>query len=1158
VDSLGTVTYAFQMIGECKPTSSTQPPSFYSTSASANILFVQGVSTGSTLNYGSIQDINFSRTAKPTGTPPTTGVGIGLKNAGGWIIREVGSSNSNSDFYCNLCPELGPGILDNVSAGWSALSYTSADTNLIGFDFDSPSIGNQSSLIRNWKVSATPLLATGATSKGLSLHGSAINDFQSNVGNVADTTTGINVVATSPTLVSDIHFMNSVIQTSSTPIVVSGVQGNATASGSGVDFISTWAQSSSPSTVTNSNGVGFVSYQNLAFGGAISFSGSSNNYAYGIVSQGSGSTVIALGSGSNNNRIDVFTNDPKAADTVPSAVNLSGTSLYNQINANCTGAATYPTCVTNSDATSAQNYAFVEAPTATAPCSGLQCSDHGSIGLNGHQLYRVGSFPAGASIPQNWGYIYDGTSAQSNFVALFSSGAQISSHYSLFTMGNDGGWGWSNQPGTGVTGSWACDTQFFKIAPGSVGVNNCTSASTVNGSFSTTNLTANGLTTANGIPMHTSGGLFQESTVTQATSGSAGSLSTYFLFPGSTKPTYLGTVAQGQGAFLSNCHFNGTSWVYDTTGTCSGFRLNNTTGGGATINTAVSGTAGATVAGFDTTSIAVAIASSAATPQIFINPTVTSPTFNTNSQLEVNPVRTADNLANVQITTNATTNKALVLQGTASQSANMLEVQDSTGAVKASVSPVGLGAFATGSTVNGSLICTAAGVVGCGTGSGTVTTSGSPLSGYLSFFTGATVVSGTPAATLDTSGNMGVATLNNTTSANDSSIAVSTAGTIVTRNVADGTPVMTVTNSSATSGGTALKVTTAGIGNYAEFGPAGNTFINNSGFLVSPKVTAGTSGVVVNGGTAMTANQGTGTSVQHSTGTPTSGNCTKFDATGNTVDAFSPCGTVTVAGFNAIGNIPFFGSSTSIQGTSSANLNSTGDMSVNTLVLNATGAASQEALAVPGTWFSGGTGTTTKPQVLIQPTATTSTGWSTAGTGFGVNAQSGFTGNLIDLQLNGSSKFKVDSGGGVALASIALSGGTAVTANQGTGTSLQHSTGSVTTNDCTKFDSTGNTVDAGYICTGTNESIQFPTLASALAPGDAVTFALTTTFPNGTRGILVAPYPASTDFVAAGVAVSCVEHSLGTGTAIDCTVRNISSSSIASGNNFPMILYQMP
>jgi hypothetical protein len=69
------------------------------------------------------------------------------------------------------------------------------------------------------------------------------------------------------------------------------------------------------------------------------------------------------------------------------------------------------------------------------------------------------------------------------------------------------------------------------------------------------------------------------------------------------------------------------------------------------------------------------------------------------------------------------------------------------------------------------------------------------------------------------------------------------------------------------------------------------------------------------------------------------------------------------------------------------------------------GAASAPPGAFTGTWFTGGTATTTKPQVVIEPAGTTSTAWSTSGTGLGVNAASGFAGNLLDLQINGTSEW---------------------------------------------------------------------------------------------------------------------------------------------------------
>ena len=78
--------------------------------------------------------------------------------------------------------------------------------------------------------------------------------------------------------------------------------------------------------------------------------------------------------------------------------------------------------------------------------------------------------------------------------------------------------------------------------------------------------------------------------------------------------------------------------------------------------------------------------------------------------------------------------------------------------------------------------------------------------------------------------------------------------------------------------------------------------------------------------------------------------------------------------------------------------------------------ASGPAKSFVGTWFTGGTATTTKPQVLIEPTGATSTAWSTSGTGLGVNASSGFAGNLLDLQVNGTSRFSVDTTGYVKIA----------------------------------------------------------------------------------------------------------------------------------------------
>lgn len=69
----------------------------------------------------------------------------------------------------------------------------------------------------------------------------------------------------------------------------------------------------------------------------------------------------------------------------------------------------------------------------------------------------------------------------------------------------------------------------------------------------------------------------------------------------------------------------------------------------------------------------------------------------------------------------------------------------------------------------------------------------------------------------------------------------------------------------------------------------------------------------------------------------------------------------------------------------------------------ANGAASTPVAYYTGSLFTGGTGTTTLPFALFQPSGTTAvTGWSTSGTIFGVNAPTGFSGEYLDIWINGT------------------------------------------------------------------------------------------------------------------------------------------------------------
>jgi hypothetical protein len=96
------------------------------------------------------------------------------------------------------------------------------------------------------------------------------------------------------------------------------------------------------------------------------------------------------------------------------------------------------------------------------------------------------------------------------------------------------------------------------------------------------------------------------------------------------------------------------------------------------------------------------------------------------------------------------------------------------------------------------------------------------------------------------------------------------------------------------------------------------------------------------------------------------------------------------------------------------------------LINSYTSLASSPAKVFTGTWFTGGTSTTTKPHFLIEPSGATSTAWSTSGTGLGVNAASGFAGNLLDLQVNGTSQARFSSNGALVVNTQGSAGSTSI------------------------------------------------------------------------------------------------------------------------------------
>lgn len=141
--------------------------------------------------------------------------------------------------------------------------------------------------------------------------------------------------------------------------------------------------------------------------------------------------------------------------------------------------------------------------------------------------------------------------------------------------------------------------------------------------------------------------------------------------------------------------------------------------------------------------------------------------------------------------------------------------------------------------------------------------------------------------------------------------------------------------------------------------------------------------------------------------------------TAGTTMNFSSVGTLTMASSGAAALLE--GSSASLVGDSAGvtitatsnfiRLNGVG------VVNQINGSASNPAESFSGTAFTGGSGTTTFPLILVGGGAAVTT-WSTAGTYIGFDADSGFTGNFFDAHVNGgASVAKLTSTGALTVAS---------------------------------------------------------------------------------------------------------------------------------------------
>lgn len=181
---------------------------------------------------------------------------------------------------------------------------------------------------------------------------------------------------------------------------------------------------------------------------------------------------------------------------------------------------------------------------------------------------------------------------------------------------------------------------------------------------------------------------------------------------------------------------------------------------------------------------------------------------------------------------------------------------------------------------------------------------------------------------------------------------------------------------------------------------SGATLTINGGFVAGTRTYSGT---IVNNNNLVNADIGAAAGIVDSklATISTAGKVSNSATTATNANTASA-----IVARDASGNFSAGTITATVTGHSSLDLPLTGGTLTGALVENVAGAASTPGILVSGAPFTGGSATTTKPQLSVDSAATSNT-WSTSGTALGVNAPSGFAGNLIDAKVNAVRSFVV-------------------------------------------------------------------------------------------------------------------------------------------------------
>lgn len=270
------------------------------TSATNDSIDVVGASISANVGFGKFEDFDIERSVVPS----STAAGLSLSFTYGVQVARVGIQDSIRCLYVHASGSQGSGFVENSVFQWGYNGVTETSGNVYGVYVDS-SDGNASPSFR-LRNSFAAANAISATSTGLEVTGSALNDQEFDGFETASMTYGVDVHQTSlggAGTASDLHFNNTI--NDGCGISCFRITG-LTATGSGYVEITGGYNNNSTFNpaidLESSSGVRITGTQIGLYNGASAYSAcvdvnSSSNIAItGILCQGARNTAILLNS----------------------------------------------------------------------------------------------------------------------------------------------------------------------------------------------------------------------------------------------------------------------------------------------------------------------------------------------------------------------------------------------------------------------------------------------------------------------------------------------------------------------------------------------------------------------------------------------------------------------------------------------------------------------------------------------------------------------------------------------------------------------------------------------------------------------------------------------------------------------------------------------